>query len=132
MFNNKRPAGTPATGTKQAPFSLIGGDVVLTGSITASVDLHVDGRIEGDVSCAALVQGADSVIRGNITAKTARVAGTIEGGVTADELVVERGARITGDCSYGSLQVEVGAAIEGRMSPRSATAPTLKVIAAAE
>lgn len=132
MFNNRPPlddAG-PATGARNTPFSLIGGDVVVTGNIAATVDLHVDGRIEGDVSCATLVQGADSAIKGNISAKTARIAGTVEGSVTADELIVERSARIVGDCSYGSLKIDVGATVEGRFNPKAA-APTLKVVTTA-
>lgn len=31
-------------------FSVIGADVVITGNISAKVDLHVDGRVEGDIS----------------------------------------------------------------------------------
>lgn len=135
MFTNKSggdAAPVPsATGARHTPFSLIGGDVVVTGSISASVDLHIDGRIEGDVSCATLVQGADSVIHGAITAQTARIAGTVEGGVTADELVIERSARITGDCSYGSVTIAPGATVEGHFKPRSAAVPALKVVATA-
>ncbi len=134
MFNSKTPADTggSATGARNTPFSLIGGDVTVTGNISATVDLHVDGRIEGDVSCATLVQGADSVIKGNVTAKVARIAGTIEGSVSADELVVERSARIVGDCSYGSLKIDVGGTVEGRFNPKSAAPAALKVVASAE
>ena len=115
------PTGS-ATGGRNTPFSLIGGDVVITGDVKATVDLHIDGRIDGDLTCAGLVQGADSVIHGAVTAKTARIAGTVEGSVTADELIVERGARIKGDCSYGSLTVAPGAAVEGRFQPKTAGA----------
>ena len=135
MFTNRTGAGdapTTATGGRNTPFSLIGGDVVVTGDIRASVDLHIDGRVDGDLSCAGLVQGADSVIHGAVTARSARIAGTIEGSVTADELVVEKGARIVGDCSYGTLTVAPGAVIEGRFAPKTAGAglgPELKVVA---
>lgn len=137
MFNNSRTPGdaptASATGSRNAPFSLIGGDVVVTGDIKATVDLHIDGRIDGDLSCAGLVQGADSVIRGAVTARTARIAGTIEGSVTADELIVERSARIVGDCHYGTLTVASGATVEGQMKPKAAGAgfglgPELKVV----
>ena len=124
MFNNSRtpgdmPSGS-ATGGRNTPFSLIGGDVVVTGDIKATVDLHIDGRIDGDLTCAGLVQGADSVIKGAVTAKTARISGTVEGSVTVDELIIERGARIKGDCSYGTLSVAPGAVVEGQFKPKAA------------
>lgn len=133
MFNNRthHDDGAPATGARNTPFSLIGGDVVVTGNISATVDLHVDGRIEGDVSCATLVQGSDSTIKGNVTAKVARVAGTVEGSIDADELIVERSARIVGDCSYGSLKIEVGANVAGRFNPKTPAPAQLKVVTTA-
>lgn len=137
MFTNSRTPGdaptASATGSRNAPFSLIGGDVVVTGDVHATVDLHIDGRIEGDLSCAGLVQGPDSVIRGAVTARTARIAGTIEGSVTADELIVEKGARIVGDCTYGTLTVAPGASVEGQFKPKAAASglvPDLKVVGA--
>ncbi|TCP35000.1 polymer-forming cytoskeletal protein [Sphingomonas sp. BK235] len=109
----------PATGAKHTPFSLIGGDVAVTGNLSATVDIHIDGRIDGDLTCATLVQGAESVIRGNIVAKAARIAGQVEGTITADNLVIERSARIFGDCRYGTLAVDNGAQVEGRFSAQS-------------
>jgi cytoskeletal protein CcmA (bactofilin family) len=117
----------PATGAKHTPFSLIGGDVTITGDIRASVDLHLDGRVEGNLSCAALVQGQDSVIKGHITAKSVRIGGTVEGSITADELVVEATAHITGDVNYGSISVAQGAEVDGRVT-RKAPVSELKLI----
>jgi cytoskeletal protein CcmA (bactofilin family) len=74
-----------ATGAKHTPFSLIGSDVTITGNLAASVDLHVDGVIGGDISCAALVQGPDSRITGHVTAQSARLAGLVDGSIAAGE-----------------------------------------------
>jgi cytoskeletal protein CcmA (bactofilin family) len=126
------PPSRTATGGQPSTFSVIGGDVVVTGNIAASVDLHLDGRVEGDIACASLVQGRDSVIRGAITAETARLAGTVEGSISVKELVIQASARITGDVAYDSLVVEQGSKVEGRFSPRqAATAPTLEIVAGA-
>ncbi len=115
-----RPAGSSST------FSIIGSDVVIKGDVTASVDLHVDGRIEGDIQCASLVQGEGSHIEGGITAETARLAGSVTGSITARELVVLRSARINGDVHYDALTIEQGAEVEGRFAhrvPAKAAAP---------
>lgn len=123
-----RPASPmSATGAKHTPFSLIGGDVVVTGSISASVDLHIDGVVEGDISCAALVQGPDGRIVGHVTAQTARLAGLVDGSITAGDLIVESSARITGDVSYASISIEAGSRIEGRFTHRDKDAPAAEL-----
>lgn len=111
-------------------FSVIGSDVVIKGDVTASADLHVDGRVEGDIACASLVQGEESTIEGGIKAETARLAGTVKGTISARELVVLKTARIEGEVEYDALTIEQGAAVEGRFAPtarRPAAASTAPV-----
>ncbi|EQB33450.1 bactofilin family protein [Sphingobium ummariense] len=128
--NSPRPASpTSATGAKNTPFSLIGGDVTITGNVAASVDLHIDGSVDGDIACAALVQGPDSRIAGHVTARTARLAGTVEGSITAEELVVESTARITGDVHYERISIEPGGRIDGRFAHKDTHGAELKLIA---
>ena len=121
MFSKKPgtrpPQGRPPVANGGATFSVIGPDVVIKGDVTASADLHVDGRIEGDISCASLVQGEGSVIEGAINAETARLAGTVKGTIAAKQLVVLKTARIEGDGAYDALTIEQGAAVEGRFAP---------------
>lgn len=135
MFSKSSKSPRPvspmsATGAKNTPFSLIGGDVTISGNVTASVDLHVDGVVEGDISCAALVQGAESRIIGHVTAQSARLAGLVDGSITAEELVVERSARITGDVRYERITIEAGSRIDGHFAHKdNALAAELKLIA---
>lgn len=117
-----RSASGPATGARQIPFSLIGADVTIRGDLEATVDLHIDGRVEGDISCAALVQGADSHVTGRITAQSARIAGTVDGSISAGELIVEASARITGDISYTTISIAAGAQVSGQFSVKGAGA----------
>lgn len=100
-------------------FSVIGSDVVITGNISAKVDLHVDGRIEGDISCASLVQGDGSTIHGAIVAESARLAGTLQGSVDARELVITSSARVTGDVSYETITIEQGGHVDGQFRHKS-------------
>lgn len=100
-------------------FSVIGADVTIKGDISASVDLHVDGTIEGDIQCASLVQGESSTISGGVTAETARLSGKVEGSITARELVILKSAQINGDVHYDALTIEQGAQVDGRFSPNS-------------
>lgn len=136
VFNTKARDGAGAQtpqnfGTqngKRGVFSVLGADVTITGNIAASADLHIDGRVNGDVACANLVQGADSVIIGNVKADSARVAGTIEGVVAIRQLSVERSARITGDVEYENLSMENGATIDGRMKRTTGTTARIETV----
>ncbi len=122
MFS-KKPAEPirPATSDKpmsqnSSTFSVIGSDVTIKGNVTASADLHVDGSIEGDISCASLVQGETSTIKGGIQAQSARLSGRVIGSIRARELVVLRNARIEGDVQYDALTIEQGAHVEGHFA----------------
>ena len=121
MFS-KKPAPLPrATSGKPmagSTFSIFGADTTITGNVSARADLHVDGRIEGDVTCTALVQGESSEITGAIIADAARLAGTVRGTITVGELVILRSARIHGDVHYDALTIEQGAQVDGRFAHR--------------
>jgi cytoskeletal protein CcmA (bactofilin family) len=110
---------------KRGMFSVLGPDVIVTGNVTATADLHIDGRVEGDVHCGTLAQGAESQIFGSVTADAARIAGAIEGAVRVKLLTVERSAKITGDVEYENITIENGGNIDGRLKHMSqvSTAP---------
>lgn len=125
MFSKKHEPeseGTTPMARHSAPsgstFSVIGADVVIKGDVSASTELHVDGRIEGDITCESLVQGEKSVIEGAISAESARLAGQVSGSITARQLVVLKSARVEGDVNYDALTIEQGAQVEGRFAHR--------------
>ena len=125
MFSKKpestdRPSGSSSmTGST---FSVLGPDIAISGNLTAKMDLHVDGRVDGDISCAALIQGESSEVNGSVVADSARIAGRIKGSISAGVLVIQKTARIEGDVSYGSLTIEEGAQVEGKFTHRLAEA----------
>jgi len=106
--------------TTGSTFSVLGPDITIDGDLAATADLHLDGRINGDIKCAALVQGETSEIKGMVVAESARVAGTIKGSITAEVLVILKSARIEGDVSYASLTIEEGAQVDGKFTHRTA------------
>lgn len=123
MFSKKpestqRPAASGVTSA--SAFSVLGPDIAISGDLTASADLHLDGKVAGDISCAALVQGEASEVEGMVVAESARIAGRIKGSITASVLVILKSARIEGDVTYGSLTIEQGAQVDGKFSHRSA------------
>jgi cytoskeletal protein CcmA (bactofilin family) len=119
MFSKNATARSAADPMAGASFSVFGADIRIAGDVTAAADLHIDGRIDGDVACTNLVQGEASEIVGAIAAASARLAGTVRGTVSAGHLVVLKSARILGDVHYDALTVEQGAQLEGRLAPRA-------------
>jgi len=101
-------------------FSVIGADVTIRGNIEASADLHVDGKVIGDIACASLVMGDTSSVEGEITAESARISGSVSGKISVRDLVVLRNAKVDGDVSYDTISIEQGAAVNGRFAPRQA------------
>src|SRR5829696_5557991 len=114
MFS-KKPESTsrpPGNGTMAGPtFSVLGPDIAITGDLRATADLHIDGGVDGDISCAALIQGEASEVNGMVVAESARVAGKIKGSITAGVLAISKTARIDGDVTYGVLTIEEGAQV---------------------
>ena len=121
MFSKKpetapRPSATKAM--SGSTFSVLGADVAIKGDLSAKADLHVDGRIDGDITCSSIVQGESSEIVGAVTAERARLAGRVKGSITAAELVILKSARIEGDVFYDALTIEQGAQVDGKFAHR--------------
>jgi cytoskeletal protein CcmA (bactofilin family) len=136
MFSKKpaqplRPAQTGSSqAMKNSTFSILGSDVAIRGDISATVDLHIDGKVDGDIACAALVQGEGSEIFGTVKADSARLSGRLKGSISARELIILRTARIEGDVHYEALTIEQGAVVEGHfglMGAKRSEEPHLKL-----
>ena len=111
------------------------GDIVFTGRDRKS--LRVAGRVEGNVAtvdgqAGTLVISEQARIDGEIRVSHIVVNGTVNGPVTAsDYLELQPKARLTGDVSYKTLEMHVGAVIQGRLNhgaaePESASVVELK------
>lgn len=107
-------------------FSVIASDLEITGNLHAKADLHIDGKVQGDVTCGSLIQGEGSMIAGKVTAKSARLSGQVDGSIEAAELIIEASARINGDVVYENLTIAPGGKVEGKFKHKSsAGAPTI-------
>jgi cytoskeletal protein CcmA (bactofilin family) len=96
--------------------SVIGADILVTGNIEAEVDLHIEGRVLGDVRCSTLILGARSSVTGSIYAQRVRVSGRVEGAIETVDLAIEDGAYVKGDVSYSRLRIANGGIVAGQMT----------------
>lgn len=94
------------------------GDVVkFTGEVTFKSSLRIDGNFSGQVNSqhgTLTISTGAKVSHAVINVGVARINGTVEGEVNANELVLGRTANLTGDVSVRALIVEEGAVFNGR------------------
>ncbi len=101
--------------------TLVGVDTIVTGDIVFSGGLRVDGTIRGNV------QGQDGAESTIILSENGRIEGAVDtakivlngsviGPVTASQFIeLQTKARITGDLHYKSLEMHMGAVIDGKL-----------------
>lgn len=116
-----RPA--TAAGGRSAIPSLLGSDLRITGDISSSGEVQVDGRVEGDIIADCLIVSETGVIDGAIAANSVRVLGTVNGPITAGSVKLGRSARVTGDIVHQTLSVEEGAFVSGHCRRSDAADP---------
>lgn len=96
--------------------TVVAGGVTITGTIKGEGVVQVEGVVEGEiVLTGAVVVAASGLVRGPVSADVVRVAGRIEGSVTArDHLRLEHTGQMEGDVATASLVVEDGGSLNGR------------------
>lgn len=100
---------------------LIGAGTSIEGNITFRGGLRVDGRVRGNVAAAdgnpgTLVLSEEAQIEGEIRVSHVVINGTVVGPVHAAEYVeLQSKANVTGDVHYKTLEMQLGAVVQGRL-----------------
>lgn len=115
MFFKKKPTSPNRIET------LIGANTVIDGNIEFSGGLRIDGTVHGSVNEVSVTPGNLIVseqgrIEGAINVSHATINGVVNGPVNATEYVeLQAKARVTGDVRYKTLEMFVGAIVEGKL-----------------
>jgi cytoskeletal protein CcmA (bactofilin family) len=99
--------------TRMAPPSIIGTDLVVTGTLTSNGHVQIDGQVKGDVHCAALVIGERAQIQGDVLSEDVTIRGHVRGNIRAHKVHLSSTSRVEGDIHRQSMAVESGAFFEG-------------------
>jgi len=105
--------------------SLIGAGTRIEGNVTFVGGLRVDGEIAGNVTAAdeqssTLVVSEKARIDGEIRVSHLVVNGAINGPVhVAEFLELQAHSRVNGDIHYNTLEMHLGAVVDGRLVHRS-------------
>jgi cytoskeletal protein CcmA (bactofilin family) len=101
---------------------LIGASTTIEGNIAFSGGLRVDGRVHGNVKAVegesgTLVVSEQAQVEGEIHVSHAVINGTVIGPVHAAEYVeLQSKANVTGDVHYRTIEIHLGAVVQGRLS----------------
>ncbi|MEW6313088.1 MAG: polymer-forming cytoskeletal protein [Pseudomonadota bacterium] len=101
--------------------SLIGAGTSVSGDVTYSGGLRVDGEVRGNVIAVddkpgSLVMSERAYIEGEIQASYAVINGKVNGTIrVTGHLELQSKARVTGDVCYQTLEVHLGAIVQGRL-----------------
>jgi cytoskeletal protein CcmA (bactofilin family) len=114
---------------------LIGAGTTVDGDVTFTGGLRVDGVVRGNVSTVngepgTLVVSEHARVDGEINVSHVVINGTVNGPITANDfLELQAKARIAGDIAYRTLEMHLGAVVQGRLNhaePASASVVELK------
>ena len=101
--------------------SLIGAATKIEGNLNFSGGLRVDGEINGNVTASldkpsTLVLSEHGRVNGEISVTHLVVNGTVVGAVSAAEyLELQSKAKVVGDVRYKTLEIQLGAIVEGKL-----------------
>lgn len=105
--------------------TLITQGITIKGTVRGEGVVQVEGTVEGEFDMTGAVIVSDTgVVRGPITADVVRVAGRVEGNITAREhMRLEQSGTLIGDVATASLVVEDGGCLNGRSTMLKNPAP---------
>jgi cytoskeletal protein CcmA (bactofilin family) len=110
----------PSSGTNSicTPMTTIGHSVSISGDVSSSEDLQIDGRVRGRVLVkeSTLVIGTQAEIEAEIRGKRVRIHGTVKGNVAASERIeLSPTAIVIGSLSADRVVMAEGARFQGRI-----------------
>ena len=119
--------------------TLLGPNTEIHGDINFSGGLRVDGKLSGNVSAkdasknSLLTISEQGEVSGNVTVPHVVINGIVNGNVSSTgKVLLQSKAKIVGDVYYSSIEMELGATVNGNMVCETAKAASLRNDAASK
>lgn len=111
--------------------TLVGRNTTIKGDLDFKGGLHVEGRIEGNVTAgddaSVLILSETGAIKGEVRAPNLVLNGVVEGDVHAfQQLELAPKSRVTGNVYYNLIQMAIGAEVNGNLVHRRGGKPQLE------
>lgn len=120
MFSKSAEGDSPAkadaaTGGR----SLLSSDLRITGNVTSTGAVEVQGEVQGDMDAKSLVIGATGSVEGKLRAEAVEVRGRLSGSASCVQFTMRATATAEAQITYETLIIESGAKIEGKFKHAS-------------
>jgi cytoskeletal protein CcmA (bactofilin family) len=118
--------GTKASKPQNRIDSLVGAGTRVEGTLVFSGGLRIDGEVRGNIGTedgkpGTLVISEQARVEGEIRVPHVVINGTVCGPVHSAEYVeLQSKANVTGDVYYNTLEMQLGAVVQGRLVHRDA------------
>jgi len=118
LFKKNVDKASKPTHTSAGDLSIIGASVRVSGDITTSGSIRVDGKVDGSVLAEGnMILGDSGEINGNVKGKSVSLGGKVRGSVNAlDRVTLESKCSLNGDINARVLVIEPGAVFNGKSS----------------
>lgn len=114
VFKRKEAVGdSSSAAVRKSPPSIISSDLQIVGDIDGEGEVHIEGKVDGNIRCETLTIGEKGQVEGKIVTSSLRLFGTITGSVRARFVSMMRSAKMIGDVTHVRLEVEAGALVDG-------------------
>jgi cytoskeletal protein CcmA (bactofilin family) len=97
------------------PTSHLGRGLTVTGNLETEGELHVHGKVLGQIRANRLVIEKGGAVEGDMVARDAHIGGRLNGRVFAVNVTIDASADVRGRIFHTTVSVASGARIDGRM-----------------
>jgi len=134
MFNNRKTEGAPisavSTEGDKSTFgaspnrnykvdpsvhSIVDKFLTMKGDLESEGDIHVKGKIFGNIRCKLLIIEVDALVEGGVEAEEVIVRGNTKGKIQADRVRLEKTANVDSEICHHTFSAEEGARIKGSL-----------------
>lgn len=117
-----RSAPGAAYRTGPSAHSMVDEFLTMKGDLESEGDIHVKGKVLGNIRCKLLIVEVDALVEGGVEAEEVVVRGNAKGTIQADRVRLERTANVDCEIRHNSFSAEEGARIKGSLRSKEDTA----------
>ena len=115
LLRRKSPSTSPDSDRDVSPVSSLDKALTITGVLDTDGELHVHGRIVGQIYADCFVLCIGGTVEGDVRARDVRIGGRLHGRVFALNVAIESSAEVIGRIFHHNITVASGARIDGRI-----------------
>lgn len=111
--------------------TMIGSTVVIDGNITSAEDLIIEGKVSGTITATGheVTVGQAGQLNANISAKTVRIEGRVEGDISGGEkVIISKTGNVLGNIDAPRVTLEDGAKFKGSIEMDPDEQPAIKAV----